>query len=148
MLNELTVATANIYGDVLEPEHGDDDLVLVPGIVRGRETGQICVALLTLDLSSSGEHWGTDFLTCYGVIPQSPSDDEEIEERAMADLRRFMPYDYGYSVHIPNDIHVDNRKLPKDMKAFLADYSGHSIDLPHKSQEPGLQEEDSEDQEI
>lgn len=75
VLNLLHQGMVQIYGsEVLrsnDSHNSEEDFVLVPGVVQGIKSGSVCLALLELDLSSSGEHWNTDFLTKHGVIPQS-----------------------------------------------------------------------------
>ena len=57
VLNWLHKAMIAEYGsEHLDEYDGDEGFVVIPGIVRGRETGKICLALLDIDLSSSGEH--------------------------------------------------------------------------------------------
>ena len=147
VLNELTVAARNIYGDTVRAEYKDDDFVLVPGIVQAAHSGKLCLALLELDLSSSGEHWGTDFLSKYGVI--SASDMETHSETIQQFCKTLSPYNYDYTINIPGDIHSENQQLTDKAKMFLADYSNHFLPLPYKNQETNLQEdEESEEMEI
>ena len=43
---------------------------MLPGIIQGKKTGEIAVALLGIDLLSSGEHCQTEILCKYGVVSQ------------------------------------------------------------------------------
>ena len=45
-------------------------MVMMPAVVKGTESGIKALALVTLDLESSGEHWGTTFLTPGGPLVQ------------------------------------------------------------------------------
>ena len=147
VLNELTVAARNIYGDTVRAEYKGYDFILVPGIVQAAHSGKLCLALLELDLSSSGEHWGTDFLSKYGVI--SASDIETHSETIQQFCRTLLPYNYDYTINIPGDIHSENQQLTDKAKMFLADYSNHFLPLPYKNQEMNLPEdEETEDMEI
>jgi len=57
VLNRLHEAMVTVYGGArLDEDISDDGFVVIPGIVRGKQSGNICLALLDLDLSSSGEH--------------------------------------------------------------------------------------------
>ena len=47
-------------------------MVMMPAVVRGRESGMQALALVTLDLESSGEHWGTTFFTPGGPLVSMP----------------------------------------------------------------------------
>lgn len=46
------------------------EFVGLPAVIQGRNTGHIGLGIVMLDLESSGEHWGTFFLTPMGVIDQ------------------------------------------------------------------------------
>jgi hypothetical protein len=118
-----------IYGgERLEAEYDGNDSVLIPGIVRGQESGKMCVALLELDLSSSGEHWDTEFLCKYGVIPQDGDGNTTIFIIKELD-KSFIPYDYGYTATIPDDIHVERSRLPQEIKDILSDFRNHTVEL-------------------
>ncbi|GHU59300.1 hypothetical protein FACS1894133_5770 [Clostridia bacterium] len=101
-----------------------EGFVTLPGIVCGKNTGKIAVALLDIDLESSGEHWETNFLLDVGVVEQIP------KNKALADrlVRDFIPYDYCYTSLVLNDIHIDFDNLPKVMKDMLETFqdSGHN----------------------
>jgi len=119
ILNRLHAAMVDIYGSArLTAHHGDEGFVVIPGMVRGRKSGEMCVALLELDLSSSGEHWDTTFLCEYGVVGQGDLDSPIVK----AVCKRFVPYDYGYTADIPGDIHVDQARLPAQLKSVLQDF--------------------------
>lgn len=63
ILNRLHKAMREVYGsEPLNEYNGDDGFVVIPGVLRGRKSEKMCIALLELDLSSSGEHWGTNYL--------------------------------------------------------------------------------------
>lgn len=131
ILNHLHEAVVKAYGgDTLHPDYtGDmeDNFVVVPGVVQGKRTGQIALALLELDLSSSGEHWGTHFLCRHGVISQ---DGGNLPHDVIAPfVKSFVPYDYCYTVKIPNDIHIQHDKLPDGIKDMLNTFREHSAEL-------------------
>ena len=105
---------------------GHEGFVVIPGVVQGRNSGKLCLALLDLDLSSSGEHWGTAFLCKFSVVKQGGKQDAAITKAVSAD---FVPYDYGYIASIPGDIHVDRARLPEAIKSVLSDYRNHSVEL-------------------
>ncbi len=49
-------AFEEVYGEgYVDESYG---MIMVPAVVRGRESGIQTLALVTLDLESSGEHWG------------------------------------------------------------------------------------------
>jgi hypothetical protein len=56
-LTKLHQAMISVYGGTTFQEHEDNDgMILVPGVVRGKESGSVCLALLALDINSAGEH--------------------------------------------------------------------------------------------
>ncbi len=94
------------------------EFVSIPAVIRSRQTGKLCLGVVTLDLESSGEHWGTDFLTPYGVMSQGDPD-------ANADLQKyirdnFIPYDYWYTADVEDDIHVNFDDIPEDVDNLIA----------------------------
>lgn len=121
VLKEMHDAFVKTYGtDYLE--EGKYEFVNIPAVIRSRNTGKLCLGIVTLDLESSGEHWGTDFLTPYGVISQGDPD-------ANADLQKyirdnFSPYDYWYAAYVEGDIHVDFDNVPEDVADLIADATG------------------------
>jgi len=131
VLNRLDKAMEAAYGTVaLSHDDGDDGFVLVPGVIRGRESGNMCLALLELDLSSSGEHWGTSYLCKYGVVSQTAAgNDPETGEAAQAMAKEmnkaFIPYDYCYTAAVLGDIHVQPSQLPKELREVITDFRNH-----------------------
>jgi len=68
ILKQMHDAFVETYGtDYLDSGY---EFVELPAIIQGRNTGHIGLGIVTLDLESSGEHWGTFFLTPRGVIDQ------------------------------------------------------------------------------
>lgn len=135
ILNRLHNAMLTVYGsERLDERDGDEGFVLIPGVVRSRETGKMGIALLQLDLSSSGEHWGTDFLCKYGVISQDAIHSGSNNGRALASETRkiiaaYVPYDYLYTAKIQDDIHVNMGRLPEDLKRVLEEFRNHHAAL-------------------
>ena len=134
ILTRLHEAMVSVYGGIeLNEMDGDDGFVTIPGVVRGRESGNICIALLTLDLSSSGEHWETSYLCKYGVISQSGSGIADNNSVLKAEIKEtnaaYLPYDYAYTAVIPDDIHIEKSRLPKAIKSVLNDFLKHRAEL-------------------
>jgi hypothetical protein len=120
ILNRLHEAMVTVYGSNTLDEA--NDFVVIPGVIRGRESGKMCIALLELDLSSSGEHWGTKYLSKYGVIDQSGSNSKPLAKELNAD---YIPYYYGYTAVIPDDIHISFEGLPAELRMVLTDFRQH-----------------------
>lgn len=94
------------------------EFVSIPSVIRSCQTGKLCLGIVTLDLQSSGEHWGTDFLTPYGVAAQG---DPNMDASLQAYIRdNFMPYDYWYTADVENDIHIDLDEMPESVADLIA----------------------------
>lgn len=105
--------------DVDELIEGDDVFIHLPAVMRSRETGELCVGLVYVDTSSSGEHWGTAFAFSNGFIDQNEEDNNNpmVEER-----KAFGIYDYWYTPNYDGDIHTNRDYAPDEVKAIL-DYA-------------------------
>ena len=121
VLNALHQGVLEVYGtDYFAWDGSEDSFILLPGVLKSKQSGNLCVALLELDLSASGEHWGTDFLTKYGCV--NPRDDKMPQT-----VRRFLrdtygDYDYGYTAFLECDIHLNIESRSEDMREMLEDF--------------------------
>ena len=116
VLRDMHEAFIKTYGTEYL-EDGKYEFVDIPAVIRSRSTGKLCLGIVTLDLESSGEHWGTDFITPYGVVSQG---DSEMPEELQKYLREnFIPYDYWYTAHVERDIHVSFENLPDEIAGLL-----------------------------
>jgi hypothetical protein len=123
ILKKLHDKFCEIYGtDTLDDSY---DFVLAPAVIRVRESGDLYLGLVHLDLSSSGEHWGTEFITHYGVFN---IENEELNEKQLEYVRSLHPYDYFYTVNIPGDIHVDWDKCPDEVRVLLSSCHPENIE--------------------
>lgn len=104
VLKSLTEAAKKIYGNKIACR-GRLDFVIVPGVIVSRETRNVCVVLLGLDLTSAGDHCSTDFLTKYGNVLQGHEADEQIQ-KFISEM--YIPYQYTYTLPIIGDIHCLN----------------------------------------
>ena len=86
-------------------------MVTMPAVVRGRNTDAYALALVTIDLPSSGLRWGTTFLTPLGVLEQQNWDRPD-EERVFLE-KNFASYDYWYTPLVERDHHVDFASMPE-----------------------------------
>ena len=89
------------------------------------QTGDYYPALVTLDLDSSGEHWGTCVMTPTGVIDHGVTEETEAEKAFMQNL---VPYRYWYTVTCENDIHVDMADCPEDIWDIISSATGQSFE--------------------
>ena len=91
--------------------------VTIPAVIQGGKNEHMGIGLVTLDLGSSGEHWGTVFFTPLGVIEQ---DGEKMsEEKSHYMKKNYIPYEYWYTVNIENDIHVEFDKMPHKISEYI-----------------------------
>ncbi|MBR4060097.1 MAG: DUF4314 domain-containing protein [Lachnospiraceae bacterium] len=88
-------------------------MVLMPAVVRGRKSGIHALALVSLDLESSGEHWGTTFFTPKG--PWTQGDDKLTEEQKGIINECYIPYDYWYTPLVERDHHVNFNSMPESV---------------------------------
>lgn len=116
VLKSLHDIFVEVYGtDRLDSGYGFAD---VPAVVLGRGTGHIGLGIVTLDVSSSGEHYGTWFLTPLGVLDAG---DPEMSPAARKHLREnYGPYDYWYTVRLEWDCHADLENIPAKVADLLS----------------------------
>ena len=114
ILRKMHNAFVVAYGtDTLNEDMG---FVSVPGVVLGGNS-EICLALLDLDTMSSGEHWGTTFLTPYGIY----QDEEKCHPLAKQYSSKMIPYEYWYTVGFDEDHHTDLESCPRDIREMIDD---------------------------
>lgn len=131
ILRALHKAFVSVYHtDYLD--RGGYRFVELPAVIRGRNTGHISLGIVTLDMESSGKHFGTFFLTPHGVIDQG---DENLTEKQKEYLRKtFIPYDYWYTPELEHDIHVDYESIPPEVAELL---EACPLDRPGMEEKPG-----------
>ena len=125
VLNALHKGVGEVYGTEVFGRETAGGYVLLPGVVQSKATGNVCIALLELDLQSSGEHCGTDFLIRYGCVNQ-------FEEEMPGNVRQFLreqygSYDYCYTAALTDDIHVNKNRLPQAMKELLGNFKEYEF---------------------
>jgi hypothetical protein len=129
ILGTLHKAFVDVYGSNYADE-STGDMVMAPAVIRARESGKLCIGLVTLDVTSSGEHWETSFLTRFGVLDQG---DEQLTPKEKEYIKEMIPYDYWYTIALPRDFHVDFGSAPKEVKELL-DYA----QAPQKAETQGM----------
>ncbi|MFI3238792.1 MAG: DUF5688 family protein [Lachnospiraceae bacterium] len=127
VLNALSQAAVEHYGTEYFDGFDENEYVVLPGIIRSKDNGNICLGLLEIDLQSSGEHCGTDFLVKYGCIPQF---DEKSSEEVRSFIRTtYGSYDYMYTLGIETDHHVDIDSTHKDIREILDTFQNYPIGM-------------------
>ena len=99
-----------------------------PAVVRGRESGHIALGFVTIDLQSSGEHFGTFFLMPRGVLDQN--DFSMPEENRSYIGKNFNSYDYWYTPQVEGDIHTDLKNAPEKVRELLNSCTLEQMELP------------------
>jgi len=115
VLSKLHKAFVEVYGTD-HPERGCG-FITAPAIIQGRVSKHMAVGLVSLDLESSGEHYGSNFFTPLGVIGDGTADNGPKEKAYIEKL--FMPYDYWYTLCVDYDHHVDFDQVPKAVDSIL-----------------------------
>lgn len=126
VLKQMHDAFVSAYGtDYLD--EGSYEFVQIPAVIRSRKTGKMCLGIVTLDLQSSGEHWGTDFLTPYGVVTQGNPDAAKDLQVYIRD--QYIPYDYWYTAEVENDIHISFDNVPESVSDLIAAARGEEPNM-------------------
>ncbi len=113
--SEVLLKMHNAFEEVYGSEYVDEacSLVLLPAVVQGKQTEKNALALLLIDLHSSGEHWGTTFLSRIGMVTQGNS--KLTDEQKQFIREYYGNYDYWYTPLVENDIHVDFENMPEQV---------------------------------
>lgn len=145
VLNALHQGVLEVYGtDYFFWDGDEDSFILLPGVLKSRENGNLCLALLELDLSASGEHWGTDYLTKYGCVT---SGDTEMPKTVGQFLREtYGIYDYAYTALLEQDFHVDGDSLPEDVREIMETFRNFTF-VPCNTEEVSQNISDYADEE-
>ena len=112
MHNELV----KVYGtDVFD--EWNCELIDAPAVIRSHNTGRTAIGLVTIDLESSGEHYGTAIFTELGVLQQGARTLTEEEKTYLK--KNFVPYDYWYTPIVEGDIHVTKYNMPDCVRCLI-----------------------------
>ena len=121
ILRELHDKFVEIYDT--DTVDGLAGFVQVPAIIESLQTGDYYPGVVTLDMSSSGEHWGSCVVTPEGISQDGASDEDEAER-----MERITPYRYWYTVNCESDIHVDMADCPDDIRDIISSATGQSFE--------------------
>lgn len=115
LLKQMHTAFYEVYHtDCLDSEY---EWVMLPAVIRSQKSGLLTVGIVTLDLQSSGEHWGTHFLTPAGIVDLHDTDHNPAFRDRM--IKEWIPYDYYYTPFVEDDIHVNYSHLPETVSQML-----------------------------
>lgn len=95
---------------------GDEEFIHLPAICRSRDTGELHIGLVYVDLNASGEHWGTDFITEKGFLSFEST---QRNDPNFVYLKDIGSYDYWYTPIYGNDIHTDIEDAPEDVMELI-----------------------------
>lgn len=116
ILKQMHESFVEAYGtDYLDSGY---EFVEFPAVIQGRNTRHIGLGIVTLDLESSGEHWGTFFLTPRGVIDQGTEKMSKADSQYLS--KTYIPYDYWYTITLERDHHVDFDNTPEKVSDMLS----------------------------
>ncbi|MFI3226536.1 MAG: hypothetical protein R3Y09_03895 [Clostridia bacterium] len=133
VLNSLSQAAVQHYGTAYFDGFDENEYVLLPSIIRSDITGNICIALLEIDLLSSGEHCNTIFLVKYGCIPQLSY---EIPKKIKSFIRNtYGSYEYMYTLGIEIDHHVDIDTTHENILEILNTFEQYPCDFDSQNNE-------------
>lgn len=117
VLKEIHEAFLKTYGtDCLERDQYG--FMGLPAVIRSDQTGKLSLGIVMIDLQSSGEHWGTAFLTPYGVVSQGDQNADPFFQNYLNE--NFIPYHYWYTVEAKGDFHTDQENIPDEVANLIA----------------------------
>ena len=125
VLHALHKAAVTAYGTDYFDGFDKNEYVLLPGIIRSRVFNHICLALLEIDLESSGEHCDTTFLSRYGLLRQFDENRPPKAAKIISDL--YSNYEYAYTIGIETDHHVDFDRLHPDIIEILNTFENYEF---------------------
>ena len=115
VLKDMHKAFLSVYQtEILDDAY---EWVMLPAVIRSQKNGLLTVGIVTLDLQSSGEHWGTYFLTPAGMVDLHNTDHTPAFRDRM--IKQWIPYDYYYTPYVPGDIHVNPSLAPENIRQML-----------------------------
>ena len=106
--------------------HGSVDFAVLPGVISSMKTGKVCLALLGVDLDSSGEHCSTDFLTKYGIVSQGRIENAKIQKFIS---ETYGAYNYGFTLPVYGDIHQSPESQPQEIQEILSTFQKYAAEL-------------------
>lgn len=115
ILREMHKVFEDSYGtDCIDDfDELDDEFVCVPMVIQSIDTKRICLGLGVIDRTSSGEHWGTDFMFDKGFVNQQTNEESEKQE-----IKSMLPYAYWYTPEYHGDIHMRGI-VPDEVKGLI-----------------------------
>lgn len=119
LLVKMHKAFIESYGELpLNMFNANANYIDAPAVVKGIKTEKKAIAILSLDLLSSGELGETIFLSPYGPISQQDAGlSTEIKDYIS---NNFIPYNYYYTPLLEDDIHFSIRTdLPYDVRMIF-----------------------------
>lgn len=97
----------------------DDDFIHIPAVIKSDKTDSLCVGLIFVDLTSSGEQHGVQFAFSGGFYEEH---DVKMTDEIMAERKEIGSYNYWFPLSYFSDIHSENDNIPEDVKEML-DYA-------------------------
>jgi len=111
LLRMLHEAFLQVYSrNHIEP---NDGFLTVPGVVQVAD-GRLYPALLDVDATSAGEHYGTTFFTPKGILCDQTEDAEVKRE-----IQKLIPYQYWFTVRMEQGHHEGWNFCPNEVIDML-----------------------------
>lgn len=116
---EILKQMHDLFVEVYRTDNLDSgyEFVDMPAVILGQNTKHIGLGIVTLDLQSSGEHYGTFFLSPKGIIDDGSEEMKPTDSKYLSDV--YIPYDYWYTVYIERDHHVDFNHVPEKVAQII-----------------------------
>jgi len=93
------------------------DMVELPAVIRNKANGRMHIGIVVVDISSSGEHWGTSVLSPFGILDAHGKKLSAAERNYLK--KEVGSYDYWYTPNLPGDIHVRRGNAPAQVQTLL-----------------------------
>ena len=123
MLKTMHEVFCGTYGThcVDDIDAGNEEMFYLPAVIKSRETNALCVGLVLVDIESSGEHWGTQFMLDGNFYCDNS---ECMTDKVKTKREEIGVYDYWYTPEFDGDIHIDKENAPEDVRELLDYASG------------------------
>lgn len=95
---------------------GEDLFFPIPVVMKSKKTGEYCVGLVHVDITSAGELYGVDFAFDNGIVSQ---DDYDKSNPMVEKKNEFGNFDYWFVADYQDDIHSTKGPVPEDVQRIL-----------------------------
>ena len=120
LLKSMLEAFKDTYSVTNVDEISDkgEEIAYLPVVIKGRESGELCIGIVMVDLQSSGEMHSAQYLIHNGFYEE----DDVMSKKVKMIREKIGIYDYWYPLDYTGDIHVNFENVPDDVQKIL-DYA-------------------------